>query len=99
MVAALPYHKSEQHGERTVIITQGPLPAVAYHRGELKTFPPIKCDDVLDTNGAGDAFVGGFLSQLLRDATFEKCVEAAHFAANVIIQRHGCTYPEEHNFA
>jgi len=31
--------------------------------GEIKEFPviPIKEDDIIDTNGAGDAFVGGLL--------------------------------------
>lgn len=42
---------------------------------------------------AGDAFVGGFLSQLVCGKGIEECIRAGNYAANVIIQRSGCTYP------
>jgi len=46
----------------------------------------------------GDAFVGGFLSQLVKGKAIEECVRAGCYAANVIIQRPGCTYPEKPDF-
>lgn len=46
----------------------------------------------------GDAFVGGFLSQLVQEKPIEDCVKAGCYASNVIIQRSGCTYPEKPNF-
>ena len=46
----------------------------------------------------GDAFVGGFLSQLVQEKPIEDCVRAGTYAANVIIQRSGCTYPEKPDF-
>lgn len=49
----------------------------------------------MDTNGAGDAFVGGFLSQLAGGKGVEACIQAGNYAANVIIQRSGCTFPKE----
>lgn len=48
---------------------------------------------------AGDAFVGGFLSQLVQEKPIEDCVRAGCYAANVIIQRSGCTYPEKPDFS
>lgn len=48
---------------------------------------------------AGDAFVGGFLSQLVRERPIEDCVRAGCYASNVIIQRSGCTYPEKPDFS
>ncbi len=48
-----------------------------------------------NTNGAGDAFVGGFLSQLARGRDIAECVRAGHYASRVIIQRSGCTFPRE----
>lgn len=47
---------------------------------------------------SGDAFVGGFLSQLVVEKPIETCVKAGIYAANVIIQRSGCTYPEKPDF-
>ncbi|XLR02919.1 hypothetical protein S83_069117 [Arachis hypogaea] len=51
------------------------------------------------TEGAGDAFVGGFFSQLVQEQPIiSEWVRAGCYAANVIIQRSGCTYPEKPDF-
>lgn len=47
---------------------------------------------------SGDAFVGGFLSQLVQEKPVEDCVRAGCYAANVVIQRSGCTYPPKPEF-
>lgn len=44
--------------------------------------------------GAGDAFVGGFISQLATAQPMATCVKAGHFAAGTIIQRAGCSLPD-----
>jgi len=61
---------------------------------DIQTFAVEKVDTLVDTNGAGDAFVAGFLSQLLQGKTLSQCVEAGHWSAGVIIQHVGCTHPE-----
>ena len=50
---------------RTVIITQGSDPVVCAENGTVVEFPAEKlpASKIVDTNGAGDAFVGGFLAQ------------------------------------
>ena len=53
--------------------------------------PPEK---LVDTNGAGDAFVGGFLSQLVAGKSISDSVRAANFAAHLIIQQSGVTLPD-----
>lgn len=52
-------------------------------------------EKLVDTNGAGDAFVGGFLSQLVTGKDVHECCRAGNFAAHVVIQRSGCTFPEK----
>ncbi|KAF0696586.1 Aste57867_12655 [Aphanomyces stellatus] len=81
---------------RTVIFTQGAKPTIVVHNGEIKMVevPALAPEEIVDTNGAGDAFVGGFISQLARDKSIEKCVEAGHWAAQVVIRRSGCTLPD-----
>nr|XP_039273426.1 adenosine kinase 2-like isoform X1 [Styela clava] len=84
--------------QRIVVITQGAEPAiVATGPHEVAKYPIIKIkpEDIVDTNGAGDAFVGGFLSQLVKGKSIEQCVQGGHYAANLIIQRSGCTFPKE----
>ena len=97
-VAALP--KVNQSRPRVVIFTQGPGPVLLCKDGRVTEYPiiPIKEEDILDTNGAGDAWVGGFLSQLVLGYSVEDCIAGGHYAANVIIKRSGCTFPSKPDF-
>ena len=40
-------------------------------------------------NGAGDAFVGGFLSQYVKGESLEKSIDCGVWASGLIIQRSG----------
>lgn len=54
---------------------------------------PLSKSEMVDTNGAGDAFVGGFLANLVRGKAVPECVELAKRTAKLIIGRSGCTFP------
>ncbi|KAA8583862.1 hypothetical protein FQN60_015070 [Etheostoma spectabile] len=86
--------------QRIVVLTQGKDDTVVTMSDKIETFPVLKIDpkDIVDTNGAGDAFVGGFLSELVQEKPLDQCVKAAHYAANVIIRQAGCTFPEKPDF-
>ncbi|RDX91182.1 Adenosine kinase 2, partial [Mucuna pruriens] len=86
--------------KRITVITQGADPVCIAEDGKVKLYPviPLPKEKLVDTNGAGDAFVGGFLSQLIQEKPIEECVRAGCYASNVIIQRPGCTYPEKPDF-
>jgi len=81
---------------RTVVFTQGADCTIVASAGAVKTYPvpPLAKELLVDTNGAGDAFVGGFLSRLVLGEGHDACVKAGHFAARAIIQRPGCTVPD-----
>ncbi|CAH1438415.1 unnamed protein product [Lactuca virosa] len=87
--------------KRITVITQGADPVVVAQDGKVSKYPVIFLpkEKLVDTNGAGDAFVGGFLSQLVKEKLIEECVRAGCYASNVIIQRSGCTYPEKPDFS
>ncbi|KAL5699844.1 adenosine kinase [Ranunculus cassubicifolius] len=87
--------------KRITVITQGADPVVVAQDGKATLYHAILLpkEKLVDTNGAGDAFVGGFLSQLVREKPIEECVRAGCYTSNVIIQRSGCTYPDKPNFA
>uniref|UniRef100_A0A674CX39 Adenosine kinase n=1 Tax=Salmo trutta TaxID=8032 RepID=A0A674CX39_SALTR len=95
---ALP--KVNKKRPRIVVFTQGKDGTIMTKGDKVETFPVLKIDqkDIVDTNGAGDAFVGGFLSELVQDKELEQCVKAGHYAANIIIRRAGCTFPEKPDF-
>jgi len=60
--------------------------------------PPIDQSKIVDTNGAGDAFVGGFLAGLALGKTLETAVLAGNTAGGIVIQREGPSYPETCDF-
>jgi adenosine kinase len=51
--------------------------------------PFIEPERVLDTNGAGDSFVGGFFSQLAQGKDIEKCIDCGIWISELVIQRSG----------
>ena len=92
-IAALERHNSKR--PRIVVITQGPDPVVIAENGQIHEYLVAKLpsEKLVDTNGAGDAFVGGFLAQLAQGKNLEECVRCGNWAAQVIIQQSGCTFP------
>eukprot|EP00735_Rhodelphis_limneticus_P000846 TRINITY_DN11376_c0_g1::TRINITY_DN11376_c0_g1_i1::g.26363::m.26363 TRINITY_DN11376_c0_g1::TRINITY_DN11376_c0_g1_i1::g.26363 ORF type:complete len:370 (+),score=124.30,sp/O49923/ADK_PHYPA/51.32/2e-119,PfkB/PF00294.19/9.2e-63 TRINITY_DN11376_c0_g1_i1:64-1110(+) len=83
---------------RVVVITQGSHDTVIVENGEAKMYPikSIAKEKIVDTNGAGDAYVGGFLSRLALGRDIPACHEAGSYSAWVVIQQDGCTFPPEH---
>jgi len=94
-VSLLP--QAEGKKPRTVVFTQGTKSTVIAQSGDAKEHPvvPLPEEKVVDTNGAGDAYVGGFLCQLVKGYSMEKCHRMAALAACIIVQRSGCTFPKE----
>ncbi|KAF2138143.1 uncharacterized protein K452DRAFT_235179 [Aplosporella prunicola CBS 121167] len=97
-MAALP--KANKNRPRTVIITQGTDPtivAVAKEGGdaEVSSFPVHAIDKSLinDTNGAGDAFAGGFLAGIVQGKDLRTNVDMGQWLAKLSIQELGPSYP------
>lgn len=82
---------------RTVVITQGSEPTIVAVNGHVSEHPIIVLpkEKLVDTNGAGDAYVGGFLAGLVNNLPVERCCKSGAYAASVIVQRSGCTFPKE----
>jgi adenosine kinase len=87
-----------------VVITCGPFPAHIAEYDFIKeqltftgSFVPELVDEslIIDTNAAGDAFAGGFLSKYVRKQPLPQCMHAGHWAASLIIQTRGCQIPED----
>jgi adenosine kinase len=88
-IATLP--KSNPSRSRTVIITQGPDSTVvvtATEPDKPKIFSVTRLEDgqIVDTNGAGDAFAGGFLGALVAGKSVDEAVLAGHKLGGMCVQ-------------
>ena len=52
----------------------------------------IAKDLIVDTNGAGDSFVGGFFAALSLGESVLDCVRAGIALSGHVVQRLGCTF-------
>lgn len=94
-IALLPKVNSSR--PRTVVFTHG---AESTHyvtgsdAGNAKVVPvhPLGDNEIVDTNGAGDAFAGGFLGAFVAGKTLEESVEAGHKMGAMNIKQVGPTY-------
>jgi len=90
--------KKNDNRKRVVILTQGTLPTIIAIQGEEETqsFPVhlIAEDDIVDTNGAGDAFAGGFLAGLVQEKPLRECVDMGQWLASWNVRQLGPSYPK-----
>ncbi|KAJ0174859.1 hypothetical protein K1T71_009967 [Dendrolimus kikuchii] len=91
-MAALP--KLDSAKPRVVVITQGCDPVILVEDGKVTLIPVTKLsrEQIVDTNGAGDAFAGGFLSQMVLGQSYDTCVKCGIYSATHVIQHSGCTF-------
>ena len=89
--------------DRVFVITHGTKGVIVgkydYTKGSMdfifQCFPTLmKLEDIVDLNGAGDAFLGGFLSQYMQGKSMEACCKAGNDAAGLILKSVGCTFPK-----
>jgi len=87
-LAALPKKSTRP---RVAVITQGSKATVVAVNGKVTSYevPPLAKEKIVDANGAGDAFVGGFIAGLAQGMEVEECVNRGHSCARMILQVSG----------
>ncbi|XP_054166645.1 adenosine kinase-like [Oppia nitens] len=91
--------KSNRKTGRKVVYTQGAASVLVASTGSSEVLefsvPVVEESKIVDTIGAGDAFVGGYIAQLVSDKPLETCVESGVYAAQQVIQQIGAHFPKE----
>ena len=85
---------------RIVVFTQGREPTIVARDGHVISYDvtPVPADIIKDTNGCGDAFVGGFLAQLVQGRSIDECIRCGRYAARYVIQQWGCSLPDASHY-
>ena len=95
------FKKLKPNNERLLLITDGPNGAYcAKYNYENDDFEfiirsyakKIKEEEIKDFNGAGDAFLGGFLSEYMKGSSIIQSCKNGINAASVILKNVGCTF-------
>jgi len=89
--------KKNDQKPRVVVVTRGSHSTVVYnprdeaHLTEIPV-PPVPSEEIVDVNGAGDSFVGGFLARYIQNRPLSECVAAGHYVAGVTIRTSGTVF-------
>lgn len=93
-LANLPKENGQR--KRVAIITQGTLPTVVAVQGEdaVQEYPvhAIAQEEIYDTNGAGDAFAGGFCAGIVEGRSLAEAVDMGQWLARLSIKELGPSY-------
>jgi len=81
---------AEEFNSKMVIVTKGDKGALLYSDGVFYEHPGFKVNAV-DTVGAGDAFLAGFIAALLEEKTNDKALEFACAAGAFVASKAGAT--------
>ena len=86
---------------KKIVITRGKSPVIIAIQGVVTEYPVplIPFEKILDLNGAGDAFVGGFLHEVIKGSPLDRCVAAGNYLAGEVIQLSGCSFPSLPSFS
>ncbi|KAJ3647051.1 hypothetical protein Zmor_024599 [Zophobas morio] len=92
--------KQNEARSRVCVITNGHNPVILARDGKITEYPVdvLTREQLVDTNGAGDAFAGGFLAQYIQEQPLDVCVRCGVWAATQIVQRSGCTFSGKATF-
>ncbi|CAH00643.1 adenosine kinase [Kluyveromyces lactis] len=96
-LAAIAKHIVGDSKTRTVIFTHGLEPTVSVSAEGTNTYDVVPLDPskIVDTNGAGDAFAGGFVAGLAQGKSLETAIAQGQWLAALSIQEVGPSYPAE----
>ena len=79
-------------GVKTVIVTLGSQGAVLSVEKTVYNIPPCNSRVIVDPTGAGDAFIGGFLTEYIRQKDSFWCACVGSAAASLVIEGVGPTF-------
>lgn len=80
--------------QKTIVVTNGANPIAIWTTQGLKYCDVKQMEEsqIRDTDGAGDAFVGGFLAKYIQGCAIEECLNCGVLAAQETMKNVGCSF-------
>jgi ribokinase len=78
-------------GSKLVIITLGAIGSIAAFNNTTSFIESVKPEKVIDTTGAGDTFLGAFITQHYLKTSVKDSMQFASFASSLAIQKNGAS--------
>lgn len=75
-------------GPKVVVVTRGERGSIAYDGEDFTEFGIVDCQ-VVDTMGAGDSYIAGFLMGVLEGKSIQECMEKGAISSSVTIGYYG----------
>ncbi|KAH7101253.1 Ribokinase-like protein [Auriculariales sp. MPI-PUGE-AT-0066] len=95
-ICALPFEASKtlHKRSRTVILTNGSNPTIltTEHETKIIAVPLVPSDEIVDTNGAGDAFAGGLFAGMVLGKPMDVCIALGHRMGAMSVKHVGPQY-------
>ena len=79
----------KSRGVKEVIVKLGNQGAGYEKKGKLVAFPAVPVEQVVDTTGAGDCFIAGFLYGMFQQEDIAQAIQVANLTASYSIQKKG----------
>ncbi|KAG6874367.1 hypothetical protein C0995_015103 [Termitomyces sp. Mi166 len=76
------------HGAESTVVVSSAAP----DSPKIFSVNRLADSEIVDTNGAGDAFAGGFLGALVSGKSLDECVEVGHALGAMCVKQIGPTY-------
>lgn len=96
------FNEYKKSSFKIIIITDGSNPVLLYRGNASQGFesesvkvPKVRPEEIIDTTGAGDSFVAGFLHELIEGKEIRECIEYGCEISAKVIRVLGCNLPKE----
>lgn len=101
LIADLIEKYNDASKQKIIIVTDGANP-VYFHQGNasgiesgMVEVPQVNAVEIIDTTGAGDSFVAGFIYAMIEKKPTRECIEVGCDISAKVIKVIGCNLPNE----
>jgi adenosine kinase len=95
------YSGGSEDKRKIIVVTDGANPVFFYQgntsgiESDAVTVPQVNADEIVDTTGAGDSFVAGFIHALMEGKSTRECIELGCEISAKVIKVIGCNLPKK----